>query len=494
LRWLLGLGLLVAFTLVCVGVLYASHRLLELAWWLLALIVLAVVLAIWLLVGKAVLRLWRGLALSKKFLPIALFLVFFAVSAFFALAWQTEQRSDFLEMYRAAELINLGDFSFNQKAYWHFFAYQTPFTIYEAFMLKLFGPSLVPLLLVNAAAMAGSNLLVYLFTRRVTGSAVAGLFASFGYLIYTGQYLQANALTSDHLSTLGLYLGVYLVLTAITRLPQPRAWLVVGLGGLIAGLGNLARPAGIVVMVALTGTLILVPVMRRAKAESWRKVGWTALAAVLTLAVYVGTGQAAGQAIQASGINPAGASNNLPEWKFVLGLRGQGDTNPPIDEIGAYLPQPKPDARETAQRALRNNIHQLPDTWVWIIARQVTSMWGLNNTAYFMFWPQLSSQGVYAMPDRQSATVAHYLVRWERALFLPTVLLAAMGGLMLTRQRRWDYLAAFLGCFVIAFVAAHLVIEVQPRYRYLAMPAIFCLTGPVWAWATSHRKRFGLAR
>jgi hypothetical protein len=62
--------------------------------------------------------------------------------------------------------------------------------------------------------MAGTNLLVFLFGRRLAGSAAAGLAASLMYLVYPGPYLEAAALTNDHLSAFLLLAGAYLVVVA----------------------------------------------------------------------------------------------------------------------------------------------------------------------------------------------------------------------------------------------------------------------------------------
>ncbi|MDR1442132.1 MAG: hypothetical protein LBJ02_07080 [Bifidobacteriaceae bacterium] len=161
-------------TIGAVAVVYGSG-LPQALWWLVFGLASALGVVLWRLAGRRVLTAWRKLGLPKWVLPAGLFSGFLAVKLMMVFSWQTEQWSDFLIIWRAAESIAVGDYSFSQEAYWVFFAYQTPFAIYEAVMLKLFGGSWVPLLAVNALAMAGVNLLTFLFARRLTGSAVAGL-------------------------------------------------------------------------------------------------------------------------------------------------------------------------------------------------------------------------------------------------------------------------------------------------------------------------------
>ncbi|MDR0627921.1 MAG: hypothetical protein LBG11_11830 [Bifidobacteriaceae bacterium] len=44
-------------------------------------------------------------------------------------------------------------------------------------------------------------------------------------------------------------------------------------------------------------------------------------------------------------------------------------------------------------------------------------------------------------------------------------------------------------CLVAAYALIHLAVEVQPRYRYLAMPALFALGAPTRAWLTGSWRR-----
>ncbi|MDR0592279.1 MAG: hypothetical protein LBG60_03270 [Bifidobacteriaceae bacterium] len=492
-RWAVTAGAFGALAAIAAATAWFAEHAVFAKWWPAAGLAWAAGWLAWRLAGGRGLAMWRRAAWPKWVLPVGLFAVFFAVKTVFAFYLKTEQQSDFLVMYQAAQSIAEGDFSFSQSAYWHFFAYQTPFALYQALMLKVFGGSIAPLLVVGALAMAGTNLLVFLIGRRITGSAVAGLFASFAYLAYPGPYLQANALTNDHLSACLLYLGAYLVVAGASRPPsrpaRPR-WALVAVGALVLQLGNLARPSGIVVVAALVAALVAAPIIGRRRKGSWRPLAASAAAAALAVAVYAGAGAAADQAVKAAGVNPAGTANNLPEWKFVFGLQGSWEQGRQDSaDIGAYDPSPKPDARQIARAAVERDLRQLPQTWRTVLHRQVTSLWVLNESGSYLYWPQFEGRYRYQVPSAQAFTLGHYLVLGERGAFLPAVLLAAAGVGLLGRRRRWGALAAFAACLVAAYALVHLAIEVQPRYRYLVMPAVFALTAPAWDWLAGWPRR-----
>jgi hypothetical protein len=196
-----------------------------------------------------------------------------------------------------------------------------------------------------------------------------------------------------------------------------------------------------------------------------------------------------GAAIKASGINPAGAANNLPEWKFVLGLAGSGQSNNDMAVLDPYGSTPKPGTRELAREMVERNIRQLPRTWGLVIKRQLIRLWTQNDTAIWAFNPLVADRHAYAIPDRETTPLAHYWVMGERGFFVPVVFWAGFGVVLLGRDRRWKYGATFLVCFVAIYSLTHLTIEAQTRYRYLAMPAIYTLAAPSWFWLTGERRR-----
>jgi hypothetical protein len=232
-------------------------------WWLVSSVGLVAMALLWRLAGPPATKLWRSLKLPRWALPTVLFFAFLVVKLIPALGLKTEQSWDFLAIYEAAKSLVAGDNSFTEIPYWDYFAYQTPSVLYEAGMLKLSGGSTVPLLVVGAMAMAGINLLVFLAGRRITGSASAGLLAAIAYLVFPGPYIQAPALSTDHLSTFLTYLGAYIILAAAARTRLGQAVALGLAGGLALELGNLIRPMGPVMLAAALAAVVVGVLTRR---------------------------------------------------------------------------------------------------------------------------------------------------------------------------------------------------------------------------------------
>lgn len=66
----------------------------------------------------------------------------------------------------------------------------------------------------------------------------------------------------------------------------------------------------------------------------------------------------------------------------------------------------------------------------------------------------------------------------ERGIFVLVAGLCVASCLVLVRRQRLPYAVTVLGLVVLVYFGAHLVIEVQARYRYCMMPALFALGAP----------------
>ena len=132
-----------------------------------------------------------------------------------------------------------------RDSYFYNWAYQTGFVAYEALVVKVFGPGLLPLQLLNALWMAGTGCLVYAIARRFL-SEPAAMTASLLYALYPAPYFLAAALTNQHIAAFFYYLGIWLL---VRQKKLARRW--AALAGFCLAVGNLMRPLGAVVIVAL---------------------------------------------------------------------------------------------------------------------------------------------------------------------------------------------------------------------------------------------------
>ena len=258
--------------------------------------------------GALVLLGLRFLKPAKAY-PLALCSLRFLIALGVILVFGAQPVQDFKTMYDAACQMARGSGDYLQNEYFYNWAYQTGFTAYEALVIRLFGEGLLPLQLLNALWMAGTGCLVYGIARRFlpeTGAMTASLL----YALYPAPYFLAAVLTNQHIAVFFYYLGFWLLVRR-ERLSPLRGVLA----GVCLSLGNVMRPLGAVIVLALLCWAAVR--MLRWKGPGVLREGGLLLAAAVA---YYASGELFNWLVRATGLNPEGLANHLPLWKFVLGF------------------------------------------------------------------------------------------------------------------------------------------------------------------------------
>jgi|GEM_PF-1937606 len=443
----------------------------------------SLVLAIALLAGVVFGLRWlarRELAPRTWLLGGAIGLAAFGSKLAPALVIKSVPISDFLVQLDAAKGIAAGDWSFNGLEYFQVWGYQTGFSLYQAVVLKATGPSLTGLLVMGAVFMAATNVLVFVLAFRLTSNRWVALAAAVAYLFYPGPYTLASVLTGQHLSTCLVYFGLYL---AIKALQDATGWFRLwwaAAAGLALALGDMIRPISVVAVVAVVVTF----------AGAWlvHRLGWRAAIAisVTLLAAYLGTLRGADFVARQSGLIPTGLGNNFPEWKLLNGLDREagGQSSRMVFDafrIGewSYLVD-----HDAARSMIRQELHDIRHNLPSFVNRKTTALWAQQEKMIFAFKPYLEAGPPYSLKWQERLD---RIALVERGHFIVVITLAGAAGIVTWRKRPVDSPQLLVTAFVSCFFLAHLLVEVQARYRYEAMPAIFALASVSVLWLTSAR-------
>ncbi len=412
------------------------------------------------------------LFLGRRFLtpfrgfPVLLFALRFVLAMGVILLFGAQPVQDFQTMYNAGCQIASGSREYLSDAYFYNWAYQTGFAAYEAGIIRLFGTGLLPLQTANALWMAGTGCMVYAIGRRFLtekGAMLASLF----YALYPAPYFLSAVLTNQHIATFFYYLGIWLLIRG-ERLSFPRALLA----GAAIAVGNVMRPLGVVVVLAFLcwGAVRL---LLWKGPGALREAGAIALAA----AAYYGVFALLAQLVVLSGLNPEGLANHLPLWKFVIGLNFpySGGWNRADYEQYYFLPRDR--VEEAMRQAIGERLGIGPFNLLRLAWGKSQTMWGSPES---MNWGFAHLDG--NAPVLGGFTVAQLLQAvnfGDRGVFVLAFGLALAALAVRLRKGsgedpRTFLLLSFLLC---GYYAAHLIVEVQPRYRYFLMPAVFLLAG-----------------
>lgn len=363
----------------------------------------------------------------------------------------TVQTSDFLMMHQAAINASSGDFTFVNDPYFKDWAYQIGFVLYQALIIWFTGSETLALQILNVFATSISVIFVYLIGREIF-NARAGIAAAFLYAVYFPTVISSALLTNQHIATF-FFIASILAILHIYKSP----YIISLLAGLLIALGDFFRPLSIVVLSGVSLFLIF---------KSWRPASKFELRQFMfiftILFSYTATIETLTYVINYSGIYEGRLTNNNPKWKFVLGLNK--------DTTGSYSPQiaERVSAAKTSEerdliqnQIIKENISNKAELLI-LFKNKFLSMWGDYDT--IMWWSLHDIRLDKSLNQITSITQSQYFM----IISLFTI------GLIASLRNTNSYVLLMI---LALYVGAHLLVEIQTRYRYFAMPFIIIYAG-----------------
>lgn len=377
----------------------------------------------------------------------------------FLFFFDTQPNSDFATLYLAAQSLSKGNLSWLHENYFMLWAYQIPFVVYEAGILKLFG-TMTALKIINLFCMLGISLLIYKISRRFVSREAAFSFSVL-YTLSPEPLLLSSVLTNQHLSLFLLLLGLYLAL-------HERSPVYAFLGGFLIALGDLMRPEGVLVFAAL----LFLYLLRVLKSKERRKGAY--LRFFMLVASFLSLIFLANLICKSAGLAPYGLNSGCPEWKFILGLdpaqKGSyNETNAAVLSIS--------DEAERKAAALRLISASFPDfgSLASFLRDKTAFFYGSFPDSSWAFGG-LKTDGIelFGQPFNKVLRTVNI---FDRTLFALLSLMSALSfAAELKPRTKTPSPLLFCAALFLLFFAAYLLIEVQPRYRYFISPFLFILS------------------
>lgn len=426
--------------------------------------------------GVGVLWLCLRCLTPAKHFGVILFVLRFALALCFILWLNSQPVQDFNTMYTAAGQLARGDHAYLDNVYFFNWAYQSAFTAYEAVVIALFGQSPLPLQLLNAAYLAGTNLMVYLIARKLV-SQRAAMTAGVLYALYPAPLFLAGVLTNQHLSVFLFYTAVYLLL----RTPRPCLPRWLGAGALIA-LGNAMRPIGVILLLA-AGIWSVICWLRSGHIR-WLLSGMSAAASYILL------GALLSGIIVWSGINPQGLANNQPMWKFVVGLNQDSSGHWNEADYETYLDPSltQTEANEAMTQEVLERLSVGPVKLAGLAWRKSAAMWAGSEDLYWGFGHHDQSAPAVPLPLSWNTTQLLF-GDLDKGIYLLAFALALYALVRRLRDKAPDPAPLLLTLLLCGYYAVHLIVEVQVRYRYFLMPCVFLLAACALDHLPTSRKK-----
>ncbi|MDL2288445.1 glycosyltransferase family 39 protein [Oscillospiraceae bacterium OttesenSCG-928-F05] len=405
----------------------------------------------------------------------AFYVFFIAVSLMlrlsFCLAVQTAPVSDFLLLYEAAESAATGDFSvLNTLPYFQNWAYQTGFVAWMAALIRLFGADVLFLQCLNCLLQTATALVVYATARNFFGER-PGRISAWLFAFSPEALLLVPVLSNQHLSTFLFCAGFLVWLKALEKRPLLPRCLLGAAAGLLCAMGQVIRPVGEALFLAVAATLLLVffadTIRRRWEALRQRAAVMLPPLFAAGLAFLLAF-TAAGQAVRLSGLNQNGLTNGFPEWKLVLGLNSASGGMYNDADLDIYTITDPALRKQVAREVIAERLRPGDGALLKLTLKKTLRFWGSGGSAEWIV--SEGSVGVYGRTAEFFAAMPS---------MYHAVLYALLLGFALARVQKKDtdirtlWLIALIG----VYAGIHFLIEIQPRYRDFAMPAVMILSG-----------------
>ncbi len=403
---------------------------------------------------------------------LILFFVSLIIKLIFIFAVNTKQFSDFQLFYWVTADIAKKTPKYLSKSYFSLWAYQAGFPALMSPIMKIFGINIIPLLITNCVFMSVKNIIIYLLLRMFltekTSRIVSCAYAFFPFVLNL-----SSIYTNQHLASMLLYLGVY-ILIYNKKLTMKRSILA----GILFSLSNVCRPEAILIIASLLGYGIITTVklnltyLKVRLKEVFLPIGCTVLTYFICFSVI-------SQLFVTSGLNPHGLSNNCPLYKFVVGLNHSTSGSYSQEDADYLFHNPafidNPDLRdEEAMRLIKERISAGPFKLGTLMINKARIMWTTNPSWYRSF-RDIDFNSTFQIFDITIPLgfVFHFFTAID---FVFLILIFFFGIICMYSAFKSDenhLIQILLTLFIMVTFFAYCLVEVQLRYCYLLLPALF---------------------
>ncbi len=420
---------------------------------------------------------------------VCLFALALLVRVLFHLLARCAPVSDFANYLQMAVSLRSGDPGGVAAVVEH---YQLPefagLAVLNCLLSFVFSPTLAGLQWASMVLAACIAAAVYCLGCRI--SKPWGLLAGLFYAWYPASILSSQVLTNQHGATLFALLSVLLLLRSL----QAKNWLPALLFALAAGalltVSHFFHPSSLptrLAVVCFFAALLLRGL--RARKNLLRPL-CCLVCFLLGFQLFYGAGLAG---LRETKLIPPRQPPTTMLSKIVVGLNPETSGSYSLEDYTQISSLP-PEERDAYCKKVILERLQKPAVLAKTLAVKTFNMWVRTDNLFVAY-----DEGVRAGADSGAPRggfaldLARQLQLFD-ALFLALLYLGGALGLLFAPRRGEDMPLSLMVWIVLGWLGTHVFSEVQPRYRYFAMPFLAILSAGGWLWLSDLRARRRAAR
>ncbi|MCI1930363.1 MAG: glycosyltransferase family 39 protein [Clostridia bacterium] len=443
---------------------------------------------------------------SRNIDIIFIFLTAFLIRYFLAVHTWANPTNDFDFYYRTAlDLANGSVEMIRGKTYTVSYPYLQAFVVFESFLIKIFGSDISVLRVIYSFINAMTCVVIYLIGERYDRKI--GLFAGVLMALYISNIVFTSVLTCQHISTFLYYLSFY-IFTMETK-SEKKTFLKFLTTGILIGLANLMRAIAPPILLAI---LIFVcikvffdikngvystnrKIKNKQKNKKYKnnidenikniiiKKAFPFFMVIVLLLGYKATLKGFDYYAYLKGYRDQISIPTDIRFKFMVGLNyeGSGYSN---SEVRCMFSE----ADENEKKQLLNDFIMTqvknPDIFFKkIFLRKLGTQWsGIDASYRWLYGDDLNNIKKKKISGEASDSLKaiyencymmqHYYNYIDFSYQIFIMFLASI-GFWVSRKSRYNSTLSLYTWIILGYVAVHVFIESQQRYRYFGMPIFF---------------------
>lgn len=396
--------------------------------------------------------------------------------------------SDFANYLGMASAIRSGDRAAVAALVEH---YQLPefagLAVLNAALSYVFSPTVSGLQMANVVITGLIAVMIFVlgsqFQRR------CGLLAGLLYVWYPSNILSAQLLTNQHAATLFTLLSAWAMLRSV----QTPKWLPALLSSLAAAallvIAHFFHPSSLATRIAFICFLAVLIL------HVWKRRNMLLRLVCILLCFFVcfqSLFAACLAGLRWAALLPAQGAGSTMLSKIVVGLNPETYGAYSLEDYTQISALPAEDRTDFCKEIILARISN-PQALAKTLAMKTFNMW-VRTDNLFILYDAGVRQGRDADTTRAETAleIARHFQLFD-ALFLALIFLGAFIGLAFQKQISHDLGMTLFLWLALGWLATHIFSEVQPRYRYYAMPyfMLFSSTGWIWLQDRWHSRKSG---
>ena len=375
--------------------------------------------------------------------------------------------------------------SFDKTNYFYFYNFQTGFVMYLALVIKIFGSHLIFLKIFEILFMSLTNVFVYKIASKVYTKKI-GIISSIIYSLLFFNIAGSSIINNQHFSTLLVILSIYFFI-------KDKCFYYV-LSGILVGIANIIRPSSIIILISFCLFLLWKLLINNFKTWKTFLIGFLLiiLSAFSTMKIFDYS------LLNLNVVPTSTLSSNAKYFKFVLGIHGNGIYNIPTET--AEKTQVYFDLQKlNFDYELYNN--ECKNFIVNKFTQNTKETFGHIKNKMLVFCGEEDNQIDFSGNKVQNSKSYIFIKYYGYVQYFLLIVFSLLTVIINVKESKFyntkNNLYQTQILFEIVFIlyfCAHLLIEVQPRYRYeqylmlafIASPSIYLLFSII---SSKHNKK-----